>query len=195
MDRLSLPPSRDTFEALRRRYAERHRHYHTATHIDHCLAEFDRHAALARRPDELEIALWFHDAVYKPYAAGNEAKSADWASRFLLGNDVSTVTADRVHALILATVHDAPVSDPDAQLLVDVDLAILGADDDTYRRFERDVRREYRWIPGPVFRRARRRILQSFLDREFIYQTEPMQQRYEAPARANLVRAVAALAG
>ncbi len=194
MGRLSLPPCPDTFEALCRRYAERHRHYHTAAHIGHCLTEFDRHAALARSPDDVELALWFHDAVYNPYAGGNEAKSADWASRFLLGNGAGEARADRVHALILATMHDAPVSDPDARLLVDVDLAILGADDGTFQRFEHDVRREYRWIPGPVFRRARRRILQSFLDSESVYLTEPMRQRYEASARENLRKAVAALA-
>ena len=90
----------------------------------------------------------------------------------------------------MAPVHEAPADGADAQLLVDIDLSILGADEATYRQFEQDVRREYKWVPGPLFRRTRRKILQSFLDRQSIYSTAAFRDRLEEPARRNLFAAV-----
>ena len=47
------------------RYAEEHRAYHDAEHITECLAWFDCVRDLAERPAELEVALFFHDAIYE----------------------------------------------------------------------------------------------------------------------------------
>jgi predicted metal-dependent HD superfamily phosphohydrolase len=193
MSRLEIGANRDTFEKLRAAYAERHRHYHCAEHIAHCLAELDAVRELACEPDEVELALWFHDAVYATRAKDNEAKSAEWAARFLADNAVDAGRIRRVHELIMATTHGAAPDDADAQLLTDIDLAILGADRETFRRFEDNVRREYWWVPGPLFRQKRAAILQSFLSRKSVYATARFQERLESAARRNLTEAVAAL--
>src|SRR5262245_66185655 len=57
------------FEALAERYAEPHRYYHTSRHIAECLAEVDHVRHLARDPVAVELALWFHDAIYETHAA------------------------------------------------------------------------------------------------------------------------------
>ena len=64
------------YETLTRAYAELHRHYHNQQHIADCLAEFDAVRLLAKQPYAVELALWFHDAVYDPKAADNEEQSA-----------------------------------------------------------------------------------------------------------------------
>ncbi|HEY6622111.1 MAG TPA: hypothetical protein VIY68_21430, partial [Steroidobacteraceae bacterium] len=87
-----------------------------------------------------------------------------------------------------------PVND-DSRLLVDIDLAILGADPSRYDEFERDVRREYRWVPGIVYRSKRAAILQSFLHRPRIYHSEPAYKRFEGNARTNLSGAIRTLVG
>jgi predicted metal-dependent HD superfamily phosphohydrolase len=193
MGRLSLGDNLATFERLQGAYGERHRHYHTGEHINQCLDVLDQTRHRAHEPDEVGLALWFHDAIYATRAKDNEAKSAQWATEFLEENFIQPTRVRRVHALVMATTHDATAQDADAGLLIDIDLSILGADGAAYDRFERNVRKEYWWVPAPLFRTTRAKILQSFLDRPSIYSTAHFRDRLEQFARNNLVKAIAAL--
>lgn len=195
MGSLGLPEETETFGALVTAYSEKHRHYHSSKHIDHCLRELDSALNIADEAAEVELALWYHDVVYDPYSSDNEERSADWACSLLNRHNVRAARVERVRALILATRHAAPATIPDAQLVVDVDLSILGADAAAYAVFEADVRKEYRWVPAIMFRRKRAEILESFLERPSIYNTEPFRARYELRARHNLAAAIRALRG
>ena len=192
MSQWGVPDSDATFSDLLSAYSESHRHYHNATHIDDCLAQFDRAASLAEQPHEVEIALWFHDAIYQPTSSRNEQKSAEWASRFLISVGAPEERSDRVSKHILATVHAADTAD-DTALVVDVDLSILGRAPSDFERYEKAIREEYKWVPGPLFRRKRIAILQSFLDRPVIYGTDYFRELYETQARVNLEWAIECL--
>jgi len=194
MSRLALANNLDTFERLQAAYAEKRRHYHTSEHIQQCLLKFEEVSHLAQRPAEVELALWFHDAVYATRSKKNEAKSAAWAMKFLADGGADPETAQRVHDLIMATKHDAPAPSADGTVLVDIDLSILGADAETFTHFEQNVRREYWRVPGDLFRKTRAAILQSFLDRSSVYGTVYFRQKVEANARRNLATAIAVLA-
>lgn len=167
-------------------WSEQQRQYHTARHLADCLSLLEPVLELAEQPAEVEIALWFHDAVYALRAGDNEAQSAAWATRALLAAGVDVERVARVDALVLATRHAALPATPDERLLVDIDLAILGADRERFDEYEVQVRQEYSWVPGPLFRRKRREILAGFLARSRIYSTPYFIERLEAPARANL---------
>lgn len=193
MAAFGMPSSADSYDALVDAYSEGHRHYHTREHIDHCLRELDSVPGLAHEPAEVELALWFHDAIYDPHASDNEERSADRACELLSRNAVAQDRVQRVRAHILATRHEGLATLDDSKLVVDIDLSILGVDRDSYARFEANVRREYHWVPGPIFRRKRAEILESFLTRSHIYGTEPFRARYEIEARENLRRAIADL--
>lgn len=175
------------------RYAEPHRGYHTRQHLDECLALFGEFAHLAERPAEVEIALWFHDAIYDVHRHDNEALSADWARTALLGAGASTDTGERVAALVLATRHSVAPQTADEQLLVDVDLAILGAAPARFAEYEAQIRREYAHVPPAVFSEKRAAILAGFVARPALYGTPALRERFEAPARANLQAALNAL--
>ena len=179
------------FDALTARHAETHRHYHTLQHLEECLHAFDRAQALAQHPHEVELALWFHDAVYEVRRHDNEERSADWARDALVAAGVSSDAAARVHALILATRHTAVPAGRDEQLLVDIDLSILGAERARFDEYEQQIRREYAFVPGFLFRRKRREILQGFLARPAIYSTTHFHDLLEARARENLQRVTA----
>lgn len=176
-------------------YAEPARAYHTADHIRDCLAQFDLCRQIATRPNEVEAAIWFHDAVYQPGASDNEDRSASLARTSLADAGASLEVADRIAELVLATQHLSIPEEPDAALLCDVDLSILGRAPDVFNEFERRIRQEYAWVPEAQYRSGRSRILQGFLERRCIFQTDFFRERYEAPARANVARIVKELAG
>ena len=174
-------------------WSEPQRRYHTLRHLGDCLALFEAASHLAAQPAEVEIALWFHDAVYDLKAKDNEARSAAWAEQALSAAQVGSELRARVHDLIMATCHAALPATDDGRLLVDIDLSILGAEPERFDEYEVQVRQEYAWVPGPLFRRKRREILQGFLAREQIYATAWFRERFEAVARSNLQRSVARL--
>lgn len=175
---------------LERRYTEPHRAYHNFDHIGHCLAEFASVRPLAESPDAVELAIWFHDAVYDTHAKDNEEQSARLAADKLAQAQLGEKFIGRVTGLILATKHASPPASPDGALLVDIDLAILGQPRARYEAFEREIRREYAWVAAPDFVAGRSAILRRFLERPRIYTTESLRARYEEPARRNLAWAI-----
>jgi predicted metal-dependent HD superfamily phosphohydrolase len=175
---------------LVKRYAEPHRGYHTLAHVLDCLREFEDVRSLAVDPNAIEMALWFHDAVYNPRAADNEEQSARLAEKVLSEAKVPQPTIHQVRDLILATRHQATPELPDAMLLVDLDLAVLGQSAERFDAYEAGVRREYKWVPRPIFAGKRAAILKSFLERPTLYSTPMFQKKYEQTARANLERSI-----
>lgn len=179
---------RSLFNQLVAAYSERQRHYHTLQHLRECLLHFEAAASLARRPAEVELALWFHDAVYDPQRADNEERSAEWAARSVRAAGCGDAVAQRISGLVLATKsHEAATdTDADTQLLVDIDLAILGAAPARYAEYGRQVRAEYAHVPDDAFRTRRERVLAGFLARPRIYATAAYHDALEQRARANL---------
>ena len=194
MASLGLSGAPEVFAALSQAYGEKHRHYHTAEHISAMFKHLDACKDQVTHPAELELAIWFHDAIYRPLSSTNEADSAAWAADFLQQQGYADAGIQRVHELIMATVHNGETKTTDQRWLVDIDLSILGTRPEVYAEYEQQVRREYRWVPGFVFRKKRAALLQTFLDQLPIYHTTFFQDRYEAAARANIQAAIEQLA-
>lgn len=180
---------------LRHRYSEPHRAYHTLHHLGECLLLLEETRRLAEHPAEIEIALWFHDAVYDPRKTDNEVLSADWARRELRRPGASLDLQQRVVDLVMVTCHNGVPESSDQQLMSDIDLAILGAGPKRFDEYEKQVRDEYRHVPTALFRPERRKVLTGFLERPRIYCTEWFRERREAQARRNIERSLIRLAG
>ncbi len=174
------------YERLAHAYAEPQRHYHNQQHIAECLWEFDQARSLARQPTALELALWFHDAVYDPKAGDNEEQSAALAKSCLRESGVSDALVETVAKLVMVTKHHAVKADADAGLMVDIDLSILGREAKRFFEYEAQIRAEYAWVPEAVFAAKRAEILQGFLGRDRVYVTEWFHKKYERQARENL---------
>lgn len=187
------PADESLFVQLAARYLERHRAYHTLRHLEECFAVFETVRGLCAHAAEVQIALFFHDAIYDTKVPGNEEQSAEWAQRAITEAGGAADVSARVRALVLATRHAAVPDSVDAAVMVDVDLSILGAEPARFDEYERQVRMEYAWVPEPIFRSERARLLREFLARPSIYATTPLRERLEDRARANLRRSIDAL--
>jgi predicted metal-dependent HD superfamily phosphohydrolase len=177
------------FENVCQRYAEPGRFYHTLDHIQ-MLATVESLAAHARNLNAVKLATWLHDVFYDSKAGDNEERSAAYAER--LCAQLSIPDGRLAASLILKTkTHDA-ADDPDAQILLDADLAILGASESAYRIYAEQIRQEYAWVPDRDYRLGRRRVLQTFLDRPQIFH---FLTDLEEAARRNLAAEIADLAG
>jgi predicted metal-dependent HD superfamily phosphohydrolase len=174
------------------RYTEPDRAYHNLEHVLACLEAASSVRSELASPAEVELALWYHDAIYDPRRGDNEEESARFALEQLSAALAPDALAS-VSALILATKHaSAPIGN-DARFVVDIDLAILGAAPERFDAYEKAIRHEYGWVPAPIFRRKRREVLRGFLDRPRIYSTEHFRESIEAAARLNLTRSIARL--
>ena len=168
-------------------YEEPHRRYHTLDHIVEmldCLAQ-SRH--VAKDPDAIALAIWFHDCIYDSRAGDgeNERMSAERLAE--LHTDPPSAAAQ---AMILHSVHHEASDDSDTQLFCDLDLYRLGVDFATFQQHGRNVRAEYAWIDDSTWASGRSRFMQRFLDRPAIYQTDYWRDRLETQARDNLARTV-----
>ncbi len=182
------------YDALMKLYAEPHRHYHTATHIKHCLALFDEERHHALRPAELEFAIWYHDAIYDPISNDNESASASLAWTTLTAANVPNIRLFLIVQHIMATQHLTVPVGRDDQFIVDIDLGILGESVTLFDAYEVNIRKEYSFVPDAIFATKRTEILRRFLERPSIYTTRHFRNKFEAAARANLERSIAKLA-
>ncbi|HEY7627434.1 MAG TPA: hypothetical protein VH761_10215 [Ilumatobacteraceae bacterium] len=183
-------------DGLLLRYREPHRRYHTATHIMMVVRHVHEvAAALARQPSpQLIVAALYHDAIYDPRAADNEARSAELADRDLREVGWSGEQRGAVTTMIAATAtHVTDDSGEQTAILLDADLAILGAEPRAYQAYVTGVRAEYSFVGDHQWREGRGRVLQSFLDRQRIFVTEPMRATREHRARANIEAELATL--
>jgi predicted metal-dependent HD superfamily phosphohydrolase len=190
MSRVGLAENLRTYNELLSSYNQKHRHYHNVNHINAVLEYLEEAKHLANDYDALEIALWFHDAIYKPFSSTNELDSANWGSTFLQQNGTSKELSTKVHTLIMATLHNVVPTDNDEKLIVDIDLSILGSSAETYALFESSIRKEYKLVPILIYRKKRKEILINFLERDRIYSHDYFYVKLEKNARANITNAI-----
>lgn len=185
-----VPPS-DLLAQLLDAWRKPQRHYHTLQHLEECLTLFDELRDQAQHPADIELALWFHDAVYDVRANDNEERSARWADEALYAAGLAPDSVHRIHGLIMATCHGAApaCATPDAALLTDIDLAILGAPEPRFAEYQRQIRAEYAWVAPEIYAVKRRAVLRGFLERGAVYATPVLHRRLERQARCNLERA------
>lgn len=193
MSGLGLPESLDTYNSLIESYSQKHRKYHNVSHLKAVLECLDSVEHLTVHKDQIELALWFHDAVYKPFSKSNEHDSAVWASKFLRENNSTKELQEFVHRLVMATAHLSVPENEDEKLIVDIDLSILGRSEDTYKHFQEGVRYEYRKVPSCIYARKRNEVLKGFLDRDRIYLSELLHELFEKQARKNIQRELSRL--
>lgn len=180
------------------RYGEPQRRYHTLAHVQHVVRVGDELGSDARLSDVdallVYLAAWWHDAVYDPARSDNEEASAVLAEQQAARLGLPPAVVDGLVRLIRLTAgHEVAPDDAVGQVLVDADLAILGAPADAYDAYAASVRLEHGHLDDATFRAGRAAFLRGFLARPHLFAGATGRDRFEARARGNLGRELAAL--
>ena len=182
------------FQRLATAYQAPTRHYHTLRHLEALLRRLD--AIELHDRTVVELAVWFHDAVYHALKSDNEARSAAEALAFLKESTLVPARQQRVAFLIGRTANHTqfqPPDDADLLAFLDADLSILGAPADVYREYAQQIRREYRRVPLLLYRPGRRKMLASMLAAPVLFHTPTWRAELDAAARRNLQAELAEL--
>lgn len=177
-------------------YMEPHRKYHNEEHIFNCFNLYTTYVPSDIEDyTELAFAIIFHDIVYDTQSKDNEEKSAAFMKKVLQDFDPKLYPdqfCNKIADMIMHTKHTLSTKyKPIAyQYMIDIDLSILGESEATFDAYDKDIREEYSWVPEEIYKVERKKILQSFLDRKCIYETETFRNLFEEQARKNLSKAI-----
>ncbi len=176
-------------------YRQPGRAYHNLSHALRVLGDVKKFAHWWGVEDygAAQMAALLHDVVYDTHSRENEALSAEFAVWWGRELGIPPAVSARAAEIIRATQTHAPSLSADTRLVLDADLLVLASPPDEYEAYRRAIRREYVWVPEPEWVIGRRRVLESFLAREQIYQTAPVRDALEARARDNLRRELSGL--
>ncbi len=185
---------------LRARYAEPHRSYHTQSHVDAMLAGLSGLGPSVADPAGVELAIWYHDAIYDPARSDNELLSAALLRADLAGL-ADPALLERAELLVRLTATHRPPDDlppelaGDAALFLDLDMAVLGSAPRDYDAYEQGIAAEYEPVHGRErFAAGRAAFLSGMLDRPRLFLTTRCHVALDAPARVNMRRALERLA-
>ena len=171
---------------VERHYSEPHRVYHDRQHLAHCLEQLDLANGLIVHPEQVEMAIWFHDIINEPGASDNEQRSADYFRELATGlTDPEFI--DAVVDLILVTTHRESPVELDQQFICDIDLASFGCPWECFIRDSDAVKAEFRGTEEEYYR-GKKTFLLAMLQRSRIFLTDFFNGRYEQQARENIQR-------
>ncbi|QER39475.1 metal-dependent hydrolase [Acinetobacter suaedae] len=173
------------FNKLIAAYSEKQRAYHTLQHVYECLILLESIRSDLKDAYSVELALWFHDAIYDPQAKDNEMKSVELFEKYM-AQDLSVEIVEKIKRWIIATQKHESTNELDLQFLLDIDLAILAASPERFEEYEQQIQQEYAWVESEIYSIKRKEVLAHFYQVEPLYQTEYFQQNFEQRAKVNL---------
>jgi len=177
--------SKKIAEDLVEQYSSSSRRYHGLRHIAQCLKELDSMRDDSIDRDSIELAIWYHDVVYVPGSGENEKMSAQKMVKDLSQFE-SKLSIEKVEQMICATNHDgSDTYDKETNILLDIDLSILGQRHQDYESYRYGVRQEFRGYSRLTFSHGRKNFLRNLLAGP-IFHTQFMKQKYEKAAIKNI---------
>lgn len=173
------------YQCLFKAYTEPQRAYHTVQHIVECLDLFYQVENELNDPIAVQMAIWFHDFIYHPQAIDNEEQSAICMQN-ICAEFLTDIHLDKAYNWIRATQKHLPTQDKDLNYLLDIDLAILGANPARFNEYEKQIQQEYAWVNPEIYQVKRAEVLAHFYRMQPIYQTAFLSEKFEKQAKKNL---------
>lgn len=178
----------DYWEKFKKAYSAKSRKYHNLTHLENMLSLYNLYKDELNHCIEIEYAIFYHDIIYKVTRKDNELESAKLAIKLL--PECTKIDTKLVFEMICATQIHEQQEKNDISWLLDFDLQILAAPWEYYEVYYKQIRQEYKIYPNILYNPGRKKALQHFLERDFIFQTDVFRAAYEAKARENIKKEI-----
>ncbi|MVO08179.1 hypothetical protein GOQ30_03240 [Flavobacterium sp. TP390] len=173
---------------LEKAYSAKSRKYHNLTHLENMMRLYKLYQEEINHSNEIEYAIFYHDIIYKVTRKDNELESAKLAIKLL--PEFAKIDTKLVFEMICATQMHEYQGEMDINWLLDFDLQILAAPWKDYEVYYKQIRQEYKIYPNMLYNPGRKKALQHFLERDFIFQTDVFRAAYEAKARENIKKEI-----
>jgi len=173
------------FSIVTEHYSNASRHYHNLKHIENLITQIETLSLSAYDNAILINVALFHDVIYKAGRKDNELKSAEFATYWLSKLNMRTTELEIICDIIRSTnAHQS--SDLLTQIFLDIDLSILGENEENYQKYLVKIRKEHISIPNYLYKIGRKRFLKNMLSRKAIFSTSEYFETFENQARKNL---------
>jgi len=183
--------SETVFELLIEQHQKPKRKYHNITHVSYMLQGFKNACSKIPYNETIEIAIWFHDAIYDPLKEDNEEQSAELAYNQCILNNIEEKIANNIKQLIMATKHGLiKPKNTEEKIIADLDLAVLGLDFQTFKKYGKAIKEEFTIINEKEYNKIQLKMLNDFLKQKELFHTEYFKNKYEKQARQNLKQAI-----
>lgn len=181
--------SKSTYVEVIDAHESKGRFYHTSAHIEDILVKLEKLKAL--RPSTI-IAAFYHDYVYSSLRNDNEERSAQICVRDLQLLKVSKCISEESEKIILCTKNHSSENNL-VSLFLDIDMSIIGSDNETYDKYIENVRNEYSIYPDFLYNKGRKKFLLSLLKRDSIFITSGAQDKWEKQSLVNIKKELSLL--
>ena len=188
---------------IRSMYNQGHRRYHNIKHINSCLKRLKEYRRETKSQESncenlLKFAILTHDIILIPGSMENEIHSVFVAKALIqqLGvrlfndmdpqdivNELESLIYVTSHAMAPNSLHREHCSEA---IIADCDLAILSSDPETYRRYDKNIKKEYGTLRDSYYYRGRYQFLKQILNKPNIFWTEYFKDTLEQQARENI---------
>ena len=162
------------------------RHYHTLKHLEALFKEFIPFMLEDEALCVVGFSIFYHDCVYNVTSQDNETQSAILAKKRLLELGVSLKIIKQVVELILLTKTHQTSPKKLYNLFLDADLSILGSPPKRYKNYLQEIRKEYAIYDDNHYKKGRIMVLEHFLKKEKLFQTDFFYEKYEKIAQKNV---------
>jgi len=167
-------------------YTNKKRYYHTLKHLEELLNHLLNVKDKIQNWETILFSLYYHDIIYNSLKSDNEVKSAEFAKKQMMKISVPSQIINSCKKQIIATKDHAFSQDNDTNYFIDADLSILGQEWSTYKNYIKHIRKEYSIFPNIIYKKARKKVINHFLEMERIYKTNYFFDKFEQEAKTNL---------
>lgn len=174
----------DCWHEIYNSYSSESRYYHNLIHINNMISELKNVISEVKEPDALLFSIYYHDIIYSTSNSNNEHRSAMLFEKRIEQTDFQYI--DKCKEQIELTKEHKRSEDNDTNILLDLDLTILGKSRIEYLVYCQNIRKEYNMFSDLEYRTGRKKVLVRILDLSSIYKTDHFSTKYEENARINL---------